>query len=254
MLRRLVSLCLLGLATVLPSHSESAADLVRAGLAAEANREVRRALDLFLAAEKAAPPDGFLLQKIAQQYSDLTPELPTKEEKRTSAERALAYSQRAVAADPKNAVNVLSVAVSYGKLAVYSDTRDKVRYSRFVLENAERALALDPAYAWAHHVAGRWNYEVATLGATARFFVRLFYGGLPEASVATAVRHLRRALELEPGELQHHLELGFALLAAGDPAAARAAWQHGLGLPSKGIHDEPAKARARAALADLGPA
>jgi tetratricopeptide (TPR) repeat protein len=245
----------LALAAALPTAAAQTAptpdDLVRAGLAAEAAQDVQRALDLFLAAEKAGRADALLFQKIARQYSDRTVTLPTRDAQRASAEKALAYSERAFALDPRSAVNALSVAISQGKLAIYSDTRDKVRLSRLVRDYAERALALDPAYAWAHHVLGRWHHEVVDLGATARFFVRVFYGGLPPASAAEGVRLLERAVALEPGELQHRLELGFAYLSADDPTAAAAAFRRGLEMPSRAVHDEPAKARARAALAKL---
>jgi tetratricopeptide (TPR) repeat protein len=190
-------------------------------------------------------------QKIAQQYSDLIVDLPSVEEKKHHARLALEWSERAVQLDPRNAIAVLSLAVSHGKLATYSDTRTKVRYSRLVREEAERALALDPNYAWAHHVLGRWHHEVAKLGTTSRFFVKLFYGGLPDASVTEAISHLERAVALEPNDLNHLLELGFAYAAAGQTAPARAHWERGLAMPSRGKHDEPAKRRARDALAAL---
>lgn len=231
--------------------ARTATELVDEALRAEAQMDARRALELFHAAEKAGRTDAFVLQKIARQYSDLMTEMPTREEKRIFATRALEYSRRAVAVDPQNAVNVLSVSISLGKLALVSDVSDKVRYSRQVREEAERSLALDPNYAWAHHILGRWHHEVASLGAASRAAVRFLFGGLPPASPPEAVRHLERAVALEPDELQHHLELGFAYLAAGENVRAREAFARGLALPSRAKHDEPAKLRARAALEKL---
>lgn len=225
--------------------------LVQAALAAEARLDSVRALELFRQADAVRPNDAFILQKIARQYSDLVTEQPDVEAKKRYAQTALGYAQRAVALKPDDPVNVLSLAVCHGKLAVYSDTKTKIRYSCLVKEEAERALALDPNYAWAHHLLGRWHHEVAGLGATAKLFVRLFYGGLPPASLDEGIRHLRRAAELEPDELNHWLELGFAHAAAGQPEAARAEWTRGLAMPSRGKHDEPAKQRARDALARL---
>lgn len=247
--RHRLLLVLLAAPALLPASA--AGDPVREALLAEASLDTRRALELFLSALPQRPDDAFLHQKIARQYSDLVVDLPTPAEKRRSAEQALEHAQRAATLDPHNAENALSVAVSLGKLAVFSGVRDKVRYSRELREAADRALALDPNYAWAHHVLGRWHHEVAELGTTARWIVTLFYGGLPDASREEAVRHLERAVELEPGQLKHHLELGFALLAAHQPDRARAAFQAGLAMPSREKHDEPAKARARAALARL---
>lgn len=222
---------------------------MRQGLAAEARFDTRGALSLLLAAERAGRADAFLCQKIARQFSDLTLDLSTREERQQAARHALDYARRAVALEPRNPINVLSVAIAHGRLALASDAREKVRYSRLIREGAEHALSLDPTYAWAHHVLGRWHYEVAGVGGTARTFARFFYGGLPPASTDEAVRHLERAVELEPDELQHHLELGIALLAAGEPARARAELTRGLAMPSRAKHDEPAKARAREALA-----
>lgn len=240
-------LCLLSVAGV--ARAEDADGLVRIALDAEARLDSRTALELLHQADRARPGDAFILQKIARQYSDLVPEQPSVDEKQRYARTALEYAERAVALDPADPVSVLSLAVCHGKLAVYGDTRAKVRYSRLVREEAERALVLKPDYAWAHHVLGRWHYEVAALGPTSKMFVRLFYGGLPNASFAEGIRRLRRAVELEPDELNHVLELGFACAAAGQAEEARRHWTRGLALPSRGRHDEPAKQRAREALA-----
>ncbi|MFZ9837273.1 MAG: hypothetical protein ACO3JJ_01990 [Opitutaceae bacterium] len=226
-------------------------DLVRAALAAEARMETRQALALFQEAIAARPADAFLQQKLARQYSDLMVELPTREEQRAAVAQALVHARRAVELEPQRAENVLSVAICLGKLGVLSGVRDKVRYSRELRAETERALTLEPGYAWAHHLLGRWHHEVAELSGTARLVVKLFYGGLPGASHAEAVRHLERAVDLEPEQLKHHLELGLALAGAGQPGPARAAIQRGLAMPSREKHDEAAKARARAVLGTL---
>jgi cytochrome c-type biogenesis protein CcmH/NrfG len=83
-----------------------------------------------------------------------------------------------------------------------------------------------------------------------KFFLRLVYGGLPPASFDEGIRQLQRATELEPGELNHWLELGFAYAAAGRMEEARQQWTHGLAMPSHAKPDEPAKARTRAALSE----
>ncbi len=224
-------------------------DLLRDAAAAEARLDSARALELLVQADAAQPRDVRILQGIARQYSDLVLDQTTDAARRRYAQAALDYARRAEALDPRDPVSVLSLAIAYGKLASCSDTRDKVRYSRLVREEAARALALAPDYAWAHHILGRWHREVAQLGLAARGFVWLFYGGLPGASPAEAVAQLQRAVELEPGELNHHLELGFALAAVGRVPEARQAWTRGLGMPSVGKHDEAAKQEAREALA-----
>lgn len=231
--------------------AQDPAALVQAALAAEARLDSALALELFQQASAARPDDAFIHQKIARQYSDLVVDQDTPESKRRFAQMALDHAQRAAALRPDDPVNALSLAISYGKLATYSDNHTKVRYSHLIKDAAERALALDPGYAWAHHVLGRWHREIAALGRTTRFLARLIHGGLPEANLDQGIFHLRRAIELEPAELNHHLELGFAYAAARQPQAARDRWNHGLALPSRGKHDEPAKERARAALSRL---
>ena len=226
-------------------------DLLREGQAAEAKLDSGRALELYQQADAARPNDAFILQKIAKQYSDLVPDQATDDGKKQFATRGLEYARRYFALEPTNGVYALSLAICHGHLAVVSDVRTKVEYSRLIKEEAERSLSLDPGYAWAHHILGRWHYEVASLGMTARVFARLLYGGIPPASPEEGVTHLQRATELEPGELNHWIDLGFAYAATGRKNEARASWKHGLAMPDRSKHDATSKKRAREGLKEL---
>lgn len=248
---RLALALLLGTGLLANLRAANVDSLLRSAADAEASQDSRGALVSLEQAAVLQPSNSFILQKIARQYSDLALEQPTVAEKKRYAQTALEYSERAVAVDPKNPVNLLSLAVCHGKLALYADIRTRVKLSRLVRDEAQEALALAPDYAWAHHVLGRWHGEVASLGFAARVYVRLFYGGLPEASVAEGIRHLQRAAALEPTELNHFLELGFAYASDRRPAEAEKAWRQGLAMPTRGPHDEFAKKRARAGLEKL---
>lgn len=240
-----------GLVLAAGATADETESLVRQALAAEAQFDSARALELLLRLKSARPDDAFVHQKIARQYSDLEFETSDETEKRRLCTLALDHARRAVALQPRDAVNVLSLAICYGKLATLSDTRTKLHYSRLVKEHAETALALDPGYDYAYHVLGRWHYEVASVGGAARLVAKLIYGGLPPASIAEAVRLLQQAVTLAPQLPSHRVELGFALLADGQKNAARTAFEAALQLPQREKHDREAWARARAALAKL---
>lgn len=218
--------------------------------AAEARFDPATALSLYRRALLARPDDPALLEKISRQLSDLSEDLPfsNTDAKKNLLTEALSFAERAAALAP-NAPNLTSVAVCHGKLALLSDTRTKIERSRLVRDFAERALAADPHHAYAHHVLGRWHLEIATLHPAKRFLVRLIYGGLPDATTSAAVAHLQRAVELEPGRPAHYVELGFALRAHDQPAAAQTAFARALALSPKSHYDRLAQSRARTALA-----
>lgn len=222
--------------------------LIAAGTAAESRFEVRTALECFRKADALQPNDVLILQKISKQLSDGVEDLTDPKERAKQTEEALNYSRRALELSPRDPVCLLSMAVCYGKLTATADNATKVEYSRLVKRYAEEALAIDPNYAWGHHLLGRWNYEVALIGGPTRIAARMLYGGLPAASCKEAIKHLEKAVELNPLVPSHHVELGYAYLASGDKAHAAEQWRKSLELPSLEKHDESSKARARAGL------
>lgn len=242
---------LLSLALTAVLRGADAGALMKEAEAAEARFDPKTALELYLKADAARPNDSVILQKIARQYSDLTFDLTNPVEQRSFAERALAYAQRAYQLTPKNADNALSLAICYAKVGFYADTRTKIENSRHVKTYGEQALALDPNDDFAHHVLGQWHYEVASVGAAKRLLVKVIYGGLPAASTADGVKHLRRAVELAPDIPAHRVELGLALIADGQRAEGERELKKAVAMPRKLKYDDEAKRRAHEALEKL---
>jgi tetratricopeptide (TPR) repeat protein len=228
------------------------AELLKLGDAFDAKLDNAHALESYLQAEKLGATDADTLTHIARQYALLMNDTASDDEQRRLGERALEYSKRAVAANPEHAKSLLSVAICYGRLIRFQDTRTKVEYSRFVKEYAERALKLDPADAYAWHVLGAWNYELAQMGAFSRAFVKVVYGGMPPASNEEAERLFRKAVALAPDRVSHHAELGRTLAVLGRRSEARLELNKALSLPNREKDDPESKKRATATLAQLG--
>ena len=227
------------------------AELLEQGDAFDAKLDNAHALESYLRAEKLGATDPDTLTHIARQYALLMNDTESDEEQRRLGERALDYSKRAVATNPKHAKSVLSVALCYGRLIRFQDTRTKVEYSRFVKEYADRALKLDPTDSYAWHVLGAWNYELAQMGPFSRAFVKVVYGGMPPASNEEAERLFRKAVALAPDRVSHHAELGRTLAVLGKASEARIELNKALSLPIREKDDPESKKRAKEALARL---
>ncbi len=250
--RLFIGVCLLALCPALTRADEASVDdLVVEGLSLERQLDPRGALVAFRGAAAVRPDDAFIQQKIAQQLSDAA-FIETDIQVRTRlTNEALEYAQRAVELDPKSAVARLSLAVLYGRLSVESGVRTKIKYARMIQENAEKALVLEPDYAWAWHVLGRWHVEISQLGMTRRAIVNLVFGGLPDASLKEGIRMLEEAVRLESDAVGHRVELGFAYQLAERFDQAQLCWEETLAMPSTTIYDPLAKQRASSALAAI---
>jgi tetratricopeptide (TPR) repeat protein len=231
---------------------EDFASLMKRGDQLDAQLKTKDALAVYLEAEKLQPDNAELLHRIAKQYGESQNDVPTKDEKIKIGMIALDFSKRAIAADPKNSMAQLAVAISYGRVAPYLDNKTKIAYSKLVKEYADKARELDPnGNDLVYHVLGAWNYELANLNPVLRTIAQLIYGRLPNASNEAAAENFRKAIELNPRRLSNYVELGRTYAAMGKKEDARSALEKGLSLPNRQRDDPETKERGRAALRKL---
>ena len=226
-------------------------ELLKQGDSYDAKLDNEQALAAYRRAESLGATDATTLTRIARQYALLMNDTQSEDKQRELGETALAYSKRAVETDSRNAKAQLSVAICYGRLVRFQGARNKVEYSRLIKEYAGRSLQLDPTDSYAYHVLGAWNYELAQMGPFTRTFVKMVYGAMPVASNEEAERLFRKAVELAPERVSHHVELGRTYAALGRKEEARVELRRGLALPSREKDDPESKRRASDALGSL---
>lgn len=242
------------LALLLGTNSLPAADpaeRLRQADALDARHENSEALPLYLEAEQIEPGQSETLRKISKQYGLLIEQTDSKATREAYASKALAYAKRAVEADPNNAEAHLAVAISYGKASFLKGPKERLAFALQIRTATEKALELAPDHALAHHVLGRWHYEIATLNPALKFATRTLFGPLPEGSLELAIQHLGKAAGAEPGNLLFAAEYGRALAAAGDTEAARTQLEIALALPPEAPDDPAARERAKETLEKL---
>lgn len=210
------------------------------------------ALKAYLKAAEVRPNDADLQRKIAKQYVEMVLDASSRKEKLRLAQLGYDHALKAKDLAPGNAEVRLTVGIAAGRLAFYTaDPKRKLQLSQVTRDEALEAIKLRPRYALAWHVLGRWHYELASLNGFLRMLAETIYGRLPAASNEEAIRHLERAVEIEPNTAIFHAELGRAYLAAGRKDEARRELQKSLTLPQRNRDDADAQNRAKQALRGL---
>jgi len=236
----------------LPTLDPQTSELIRQGDMADARGDTKAALASFEQADKLSPNRPEILVRISKQYLDVIGETSLSTEAQKAAQNSLDYAKRAVDLDPKCAKAHLSLAVGYGRMTDFADTKTRIVYSKYVKEETEKSLALDPTDAFAYHVLGKWNYSISNLNPMLRLMAKLVYGGLPDASMEDAAKDLKKATDLAPLRIIHHYELARTYKAMGKFDLATKEWETVLALHADNKADEAEQKEAREALKEAG--
>ncbi len=201
---------LLSLAFAVSVHPEEARarTLLDQGAERYARGDLLGARECYSQALAGAPADFGALHRLSRVESMLS-ERASGEEGRTLVAAAIEHAREAVKLAPDSAAGHLELAVALGRQALKEGPKTQLSLAREIKSEVDRALAIDSGLGRAWHVLALWNRRLASLNLVERAVARTILGGVPKgASMENAVADLRRAVELEPGYVNHRLELG----------------------------------------------
>mgnify|MGYP003575944079 CR=1 FL=1 len=163
------------------------------------------------------------------------------------------YAERAVRADSMGADGHYALSMVLGRLSRTKSSKERVRYAKIIYDEAMRAIELNPNHDNAHHVLGAWNAEVKRLSGIQRFFAKTLFGGgfMGKANWDDAVKHLQRAVEINPQHVYHRLELAEVYVDLGQYSKAREQLLVIPTLPNADVQDAENKEEAAALLEDI---
>ena len=163
------------------------------------------------------------------------------------------FGERAIRADSMGADGHYALAMVLGRLSRTKCSKERLRYAKLIFDEATRAVTLNPNHDGAHHVLGAWNAEVKRLSGIQRFFAKALFGGgfMSVANWEDAVKHLERAVALNPQHIYHRLELAEVYTDLGRYSKAREQLTKIPTLPIRDVLDAQYKEDAAALLADI---
>ncbi len=192
------------------------------------------------------------LWKLSRVYVDVGEDLTDSEQRKIYYKKAEHYAQKATEVNPEGAKGFLYLSIAIGRVALDAGKKEQVQLSKDVKAAVDKSLALDPDDDYAWHVLGRWHRKMATLNWVQRNFANIFLGGVPkEASVEASAECFRKAIDLNPGHINHHLELGLTYEELNQKDLAIAAYKKVLELPKQDADDDKYKKEAAERLKKL---
>lgn len=165
--------------------------------------------------------------------------------------KAAAFCEKAIEINPEGWEGHFRLSVALGRLALFKGGKEKIRLSRQIKDEADKAVELNPDADLAYHVLGRWHQNLANLSGVLKFFAKVLYGGVPPGSNEEAVEMFTKAIELGPEHIEHHLELARTYEFMGQKDLMTEPLKKVLELPNKEEDDPSFKKEAETMLKKL---
>jgi tetratricopeptide (TPR) repeat protein len=235
------------------ARPQSADELLKQGDELYARGNDAGALEAYLAAVKADPGRFEALWKASRSLvdnGDLADSAIAGREDRQKKlyQDAAEYARKAIAADPNSTWGYHHLSAALGKYGLTQGKREQVNMAKEVRSLIDKAIELDGTNDLAYHALGRWHRKMAEIGGAARLLGGLLFGGIPKGSFEESEAALKKAAELRPEFVNHHLELGRTYAALEKYKEAVAEFQRCLDLPAATTKDPGYKEEAAAEL------
>ncbi len=209
------------------------------------------ALNAYLQAIKLDSNNYEASWKASRTYSDIGETMEGKNRAGYFKKSEL-YARQAVKIDSTGAKGHLQLSIALGRVALDASPKERIKLSKEIKKQCDLAIKYDPTDDYAHHVLGRWHRTISNLSWVEKAFANIFLGGVPkEASNQAAADCFKKAIELNPNHINHHLELGLTYEMMGEKEQAKAEFQECLDLPKTDSDDDTYKAQAEEKLKKL---
>ncbi len=249
----MMGLLLLVSGSAYAAEGGAAGDLIAKGDVAYEKFDNKAALEYYSAALETEPKNYEAAWKSARAYVDVGEKLSDTKGRRSYYEKGYEYAQKAVAVNPNGSKGHLFLSIAIGRVALDAGAKERVKLSKEVKSEVDKALAIDPQDDVAWHVLGRWHRRLSSLSWIEKNFANMFLGGVPkEASMENAVDCFKKAIQLNPSHINHYLELAITYEEMGKKDLAVAAYNKVLELPIKDADDEDHKKEAQERLKKIG--
>ena len=178
---------------------------------------------------------------------------PTRQTRDSLLVRAQVLARRAVRLAPNDAETLFALGLVLGNTAVTRGSRDKLRMAVEIRNTALLATAADSLHDGAHHLLGRWHFEIMKLSGLERFIAKNILGGgvLGLASWGEARRELELAVRLDSTRIYHRLDFARVLAARKEKTLALAQLRRIAELPDRVAADSMHRRKAMELLAEM---
>ncbi len=246
-MRQSIQICFLALFLSIPGtlQARPVDSLLAAGDSAFALYDYSGSAELYRQAAQADSQSFDAFWKLGRSLNFLG-ELVPKDSQMVVFEEAAAAERAAIKLDDNSADAHFQLARALGEIALFKGVFKSIGLAKQVKAEAEKALALDSLHDGAWHIMGRWNREV---GKKPKIFRAPM--GLGSANKRDAIAFMQKAEALNPGLIDHHLEMGITYEEYGMKDKAREEFNQCLTLPGRGPLDKKYKAEAEKYLAGM---
>ncbi len=156
---------------------------------------------------KLQPANITALCKSSELCSAIGRREPIKDKKLNYFKAGKRYAELALHINANSSEANFVMAIAMGRMALVSSGREKIAAVDEIKKYAELSIKCDPANYKPYHVLGRWHYEVSDLSGFERTMAKIFYGGVPPASLKEAIYNYEKCRSLVPDLKVNYLEL-----------------------------------------------
>lgn len=161
------------------------------------------------------------------------------------------YATKALAIDPKSSDANAAMAIAMGRAALEKSGKEKVAAVKDIKKYCDLAVQYNPNNSIAWHIIGKWHYEVSNLSGIERAAAKVFFGGLPSASLKESIAAFEKAQAINPGFVLNYLEIARAYKRNGEKPKAITALKKLATLPNTTEDDANIKLEAAKLLKDI---
>lgn len=175
-----------------------------------------------------------------------------KKAKKALFETAAVFAAKAKALGDQLAdVQYLMSALSMKLAEVEPENKKAAAYIKDAKAYADRALEINPDHVKANYAAGRWHFEMVQTAWVKKLAVKTLFGGLPDATIEDAIKHMEKARALDQYFVANHLELAKTYRYDNKPAPAMEVLKKLVKLPNRTPDDVALKAEGQKLLDEM---